>query len=121
MFQQLQQPSKSASKKPDQATKPAKAVSLNVIQSAKSVEPVEIDLPVEKPLPAKPLAKDAVSTRRLGKRSDPDYIPVNLLIKQGTYNKCRIKLLQADSRNSSQIRDISDLVEMLLADYLSRE
>lgn len=58
-------------------------------------------------------AMDHAPARRRGKRTDPEYVQVTAYVRQETYRRARIKLLQ-----STKPQEFSEVVEELLTRWL---
>lgn len=81
------------------------------ILQARTTEPTEPgnDFPV----PAAPTAPRGRGRPATGKRSNPDYEQVSIYIRKDTHSAAKIKLLK-----DRDPRDLSEVVEELLADWL---
>jgi hypothetical protein len=84
--------------------------------SSREVEEEPIDFPEEVPsiTPVQPTA--AKMGRPKGKRSNPDYTQVTSYIRQDTYRKVRMILLQ-----NGDGQEFSELVEDLLCEFLDTQ
>jgi hypothetical protein len=63
---------------------------------------------------SKPIQTEAMrraSRKRLGKRRDPDYVPVSTFIQKDLHLKLRVQLVQ-------ERRDLADLLDQLLRAWL---
>lgn len=63
-----------------------------------------------------PKTVTAKTAKTKGKRSNPDYEQVSAYIRKDTYKNVKISLLQ-----QGENKDFSDLVEELLAEWLSNQ
>jgi hypothetical protein len=92
-----------------------KVSKFQAVLSSREVEAEPIDFPEEMPLTpsAQPAAKMG---RPKGKRSNPDYTQVTSYIRQDTYRKVRMILLQ-----NGDGQEFSELVEDLLCEFLDTQ
>lgn len=98
-----------------QASKFSGALSRLRDVSAEPEQPAEIVSPTS---PAAPVAAPEVAKGRgrpHGKRSDPDFKPTTLLLREKTKRAAARKL-----EDTQDLRDLSELVEELLAEWTKR-
>jgi hypothetical protein len=93
-----------------------KVSKFQAVLSLREVEEESIDFPEE--APSIPPVQPAVAKmgRPKGKRSNPDYTQVTSYIRQDTYRKVRVLLLQ-----NGDGQEFSELVEELLCEFLDTQ
>jgi hypothetical protein len=85
------------------------------LNALKQASPAATKEPTPQEKPAPPQPETAAKAGRGGKRSDPDYSPTTFFVRKDTKRKAAQLLLNGVAPD----KDLSDIVESLLAKWVS--
>jgi hypothetical protein len=90
------------------------------LKDTQAQEPAEpVTPPTPEPSPAAPVVSRGPGRPPGGKRSNPDYEQVSHYIRADTHKEVKKLLLDEKPRPDKSRRDMSDLIEELLSEWVS--